>query len=106
MFGLLKRDKSKSIHVNDIDTLIGKIELIDIREPFEYKSGSLKTAKNIPMGNLLNEPAKYLIKEKTYYMFCESGARSAMITRALDKKGFDVINVVGGIGSYVGTKRK
>ena len=106
MFDFLKRDNSKVIHVNDMDNLIGKVELIDIREPYEYKSGTLKTAKNIPMGNLLLSPEKYLIKDKTYYIMCQSGGRSGRATRVLSKQGFDVINVAGGMGSYVGTKKK
>ena len=106
MFDLFKRDDSKVIHVNDMDNLIGKVELIDIREPYEYRTGSLKTAKNIPMGNLLANPEKYLLKEKTYYIMCQSGARSRGATRILSKQEYDIINVAGGIGSYVGTKRK
>ena len=106
MFDFLKKDDSKVIHVNDLDSLIGKIELIDIREPYEYKSGSIRTAKNIPMGNLLSEPEKYLNKQKIYYMMCQSGGRSTRTTKILGKQGFDVINVAGGMGSYVGTKRK
>ena len=106
MFGLFKTDNSKVIHVNDIDSLIGTVELIDIREPYEYKSGSIRTAKNIPMGNLLAEPSKYLLKDKTYYIMCQSGGRSGNATKTLTKQGYDVINVAGGMGSYVGTKRK
>lgn len=106
MFDFLKRDDSKVIHVNDMDNLIGKVELIDIREPYEYKSGSLKTAKNIPMGNLLTSPEKYLVKDKTYYIMCQSGGRSGSTTRALTKQGYNVINVAGGVGSYAGSKRK
>lgn len=106
MFSLFKTDNSKVIHVNDIDNLIGAIELIDIREPYEYKSGSIRTAKNIPMGNLLGEPGKYLRKDKTYYIMCQSGGRSGNATKALTKQGYDVINVAGGMGSYVGSKRK
>lgn len=68
VFEFFKRDNSQVINVNDLDNLIGKIELIDIREPFEYKNGSIKTAKNIPMGNLLESPEKYLTKDKTYYV--------------------------------------
>ncbi len=30
MFDFLKRDDSKVIHVNDIDNLIGNVEIIDI----------------------------------------------------------------------------
>lgn len=106
MFDFLKRDDSKVINVNDMDDLIGKVELIDIREPYEYKSGSLRTAKNIPMGNLLGSPEKYLVKDKTYYIMCQSGGRSGRTTKELTKQGFNVINVAGGMGSYVGAKKK
>jgi rhodanese-related sulfurtransferase len=106
MLNLFKRDPSKVIHVNDMDNLLGKVELIDIREPYEFKAGSLKTAKNIPMGILLTSPEKYLSKDKTYYIMCQSGARSGNTTRTLTKQGFDVINVAGGMGSYVGNRKK
>lgn len=105
MFDFLKRDAGKVINVNDMDDLIGKVELIDIREPYEFKTGSLKTARNIAMSNLLANPEKYIIKDKTYYILCQSGARSGNATRTLTKMGYDVVNIVGGIGSYVGTKR-
>ena len=105
MFDFLKKNTGKVIHVNDLDSLLGTVELIDIREPYEYKSGSIKTAKNIPMGNLLNAPDTYLKKDKTYYIMCQSGGRSSRSCSILTKKGFDVVNVAGGVGSYVGTRR-
>jgi len=106
MFEFLKKENKKIINVNDMDNLIGKVELIDIREQYEYKGGSLKSAKNIPMGELLNDPNKYLNKEKTYYIMCQSGGRSGRTSKLLTKQGFDVINVAGGMGSYVGIKKK
>lgn len=106
MFGFLKKDNDNVIHVNEIDNLIGSVEIIDIREPYEYKGGSIKSAKNIPMGNLINESDKYLNKDKTYYIMCQSGARSGRTCNILSKQGYNVINVSGGMGSYVGTKRK
>lgn len=102
---LFKKDTVKSVHVNDLDNDIGKIELIDIREPYEFAGGSLKTAKNVPMGNLLTNPAHYMTQGKPYYLVCQSGARSARTAGSLAKQGYDVTNVVGGVGSYVGTKR-
>lgn len=104
MLGLRKKVENV-IHINEIDSLIGKAEIIDVRESFEYKSGSIKSAKNIPMGNLLNEPKKYLNTDKTYYLLCQTGARSARACRILAKQGYDVINVSGGVASYVGTRR-
>ncbi len=106
MLDFLKREETKDINVNELDNMIGKIELIDIREPYEVSGGSIKTAKNIPMGNLINSPQKYLIKNKTYYIMCQSGARSSRTVKMLAKQGYDVINVLGGMGSYRGSKRK
>lgn len=105
MFNFFRNDNSKMINVNDLDDLIGEISIIDIREPYEFKGGSLKGAKNIPMNTLLNNPSKYLNKDNTYYIVCLSGARSKMTCKALVQQGFDVINVSGGIGSYVGTNK-
>lgn len=93
------------INVNDMDELIGKVEIIDIREPYETARGMLKTAKNIPMGELMSSPEKYLNKETKYYIICQSGARSGAVVSALSRNGYDVVNVSGGMGSYVGTKR-
>jgi len=106
MFDFLKGNNGKVINVNDIDILIGEIELIDIREDYEYKGGSINSAKNIPMGELLNEPDKYLNKNKEYYIMCQSGGRSSRACNNLTNQGFNVVNVSGGMGSYVGTKRK
>ena len=106
MFGLFNKNSAKVINVNDIDNLIGKIDLIDIREPFEYRGGSIKTAKNIPMGQLLEESNKYLEKNKEYHIVCQSGGRSQRACSKLTGLGFDVVNVAGGVGSYAGSKRK
>ena len=106
MFGLFNKNSGKVINVNDIDNLIGKINLIDIREPYEYRTGSIKSAKNIPMGDLLEEPDKYLEKDKEYHILCQSGGRSARACNKLTGLGFDVVNVAGGVGSYAGSKRK
>lgn len=106
MFSLFTKKTGKVINVNDIDNLIGKINLIDIREPYEYRNGSIKTAKNIPMGELLEEPEKYLHKDIEYHIICQSGRRSQMACNKLTFLGYSVINVSGGVGSYVGSKRK
>ncbi|MEI7884360.1 MAG: rhodanese-like domain-containing protein [Clostridia bacterium] len=106
MFDFLKQEKIATINVNDLESLLGKIDLIDIREPYEYKSGSLRGAKNIPMGEILGDPNKYLQKDKKYYILCQSGGRSGSSCKSLTKQGFNVVNVAGGMGSYVGTKKK
>jgi len=39
MFKLFQRNSANSIDVNDIDEIMDNINLIDIREPYEYKGG-------------------------------------------------------------------
>ncbi len=102
MLDFLKKTEVTSIHVNDIGSLLGRIELFDIREPYEFSSGSIKTAKNIPMDKLLDTPEKFMDKEKEYYIICQSGGRSMAATKALKRAGYNVINVSGGVGAYIG----
>ncbi|MFL0266791.1 rhodanese-like domain-containing protein [Candidatus Clostridium radicumherbarum] len=102
MFSFMQRDSVKSIEVNEIDNLLGKVELIDIREPYEYKAGHLPTAKNIPMDTILSEPEKYLDKVKEYHIICQSGGRSSRACSVLKNKGFNIVNVSGGTGRYTG----
>ena len=106
MFSLFGKKDFKSVNVNDLDNILGKINLIDIREPYEVKTRSLKGSKNIQMNNLLKNPEKYLNKEKEYYIMCQSGMRSSRTSNILSKQGYKIINVSGGIGLYVGTKIK
>lgn len=106
MFNFFNSNKGKVVNVNDLDGLGKGINLIDIRETYEYTGGSIKGAKNIPMMNLLSTPDKYLKKDKEYYIMCQSGGRSTRTCDALTKAGYDVVNVSGGMGAYVGTNRK
>lgn len=105
MLSFLKTTSIDSIYVDGLDSRIGTIELIDVRESYEFKKGSIKTAKNIPMGELLNSPEKYLSKDKKYYIMCQSGGRSCKVTEALANQGYNVVNVVGGMGAYSGKYR-
>jgi rhodanese-related sulfurtransferase len=102
MFRLFSKSSTKSVDVKDIDQLLGKIDLIDIREPNEYRSGHIPTAKNIPMNSILSETEKHLDKQKEYHIICQSGGRSARACGILKEKGYHIINVTGGTGRYSG----
>ena len=90
----------RSVEIDDIDSIIDKINLIDIREPYEYEDYSIKTAKNIPMKLLLAQPEKYLNKDKEYYILCEHAVRSSSACYALDEMGYNVVNVLRGMSEY------
>jgi rhodanese-related sulfurtransferase len=101
MFSTFARNNFKSISVHDLDDILENINLIDIRENYEYRSGHVPTAKNIPMAELLSQPEKYLDKSKEYHIICQSGGRSVRACEDLSLKGYKVVNVFGGTGSYI-----
>lgn len=106
MFSIFKNKSDQGISVNAIEDLIGKVELIDIREYHEFMTGSIRTAKNIPMNQLLSQPAYYLERSKTYYIMCQSGMRSKRAVNELQKLGYQAIDVKGGMGAYKGKHKK
>ena len=106
MFSLFQKNGTTSIHITEIDDILPVINLIDIREPYECIHSSIKGANNIPMGQLMSQPEKYLDRNKKYYIMCQSGGRSSGAVSSLLRQGYDVVNVKGGMGSYFGKNRK
>ena len=95
--------KFETIHVDDLDEIINDIELIDIRETYEYRAGHIKGAKNIPMSELLKDTGNYLKKDKEYHIICQGGSRRKMACDKLAQDGFKVVDVAGGTASYLGS---
>lgn len=89
----------KSININEIKKM-GDINLIDVRETFEYENGSVKGAKNIPMTGLVMNSNNFLNKDEKYYIMCQAGSRSLQVCHELENQGYDVVNLEGGYGMY------
>ena len=94
----------RNINVNELEDIMDKINLIDIREKDEYALKSLKYTKNIPMHELLDNYEDYLNTDEEYYLICESGRRSFITAAELADAGYNVINVTGGTSGYYGKK--
>ncbi|MDT2613631.1 rhodanese-like domain-containing protein [Enterococcus dongliensis] len=71
------------------------LEIIDVREDYEYQMGHIPHAKNFPLSNL-GETMSELDSEKELYLVCQSGARSENASAFLSSQGYNVINVSGG----------
>lgn len=70
--------------------------IIDIRDNNSYNMGHAYNAINIPYEKLLKDPAFYLNKTDTYYIYCSSGFRSKKACEMLRILGYKVVNVVDG----------
>jgi rhodanese-related sulfurtransferase len=75
--------------------------LLDVRTPMEVKMGALPGAQNLDfMGHNFAQKVAALDKSKTYFVYCRSGNRSAQACKLMYQMGFDVRNLLGGIGAY------
>ncbi len=76
------------------------VELVDVREPFEYQICHLEGSKLVPLGQLSARVGD-LEKSKTVVVYCHHGRRSANAVTYLTSAGFpDVRNLKGGIAAW------
>ena len=75
--------------------------IIDIRHNTEYEMGTIPTSINIPSIKLETSPEKYLNKNTTYYIFCNNGNKSKIITEKLNIQGYKTVNIIGGYYNYL-----
>lgn len=76
------------------------LELIDVREPFEYEIARIDGAKLIPLAELPERLAE-LNRDVSTVVHCHTGMRSAKAVDLLQQHGFTfVINLAGGINAW------
>jgi len=76
------------------------LELIDVRETFEYEIARIDGAKLIPLGEIAQR-ADELQRDQPIVVHCHSGQRSAQAVRLLQQRGFaNVYNLEGGIDAW------
>ena len=75
--------------------------IIDIRNENEFLMGTIPTSRNIPAIRLEVSPEKYLHKDQTYYIFCNNGKRSKVLSQKLNIQGYKTVNIIGGYLNYL-----
>ena len=76
--------------------------VLDVRTPAEVKQGKIPGATNMEVtARNFFEDVQKLDKEKTYLVYCRSGARSGQACDYMAGKGFtNVYNLSGGISRW------
>lgn len=72
-----------------------KAQLIDVREPNEFKGGHILGARNIPVTQL-KQRLQEVRPDKPVYLYCQNGTRSARAANILHKKGYKDLNQLQG----------
>lgn len=73
--------------------------IIDVREPNEWSAGHIAGAKHIPLGQLIERQHELDPKRETIVV-CRSGNRSGLACELLTEKGFNVVNMTGGLNAW------
>jgi len=83
-------------------TELKSVVLVDVRTPEEYASGHLDNAMNVNWNDTdFADQFAAISKDKTIYVYCKKGGRSAKARKKLISLGFeDVVDLQGGYDAY------
>ena len=73
--------------------------ILDVRENWEFETAQIKGSVHIPMGQIM-QAYETLDKDKTIACLCHHGVRSMQVGFFLERQGFTVLNVRGGIDAW------
>ena len=73
--------------------------LVDVREGDEWAAGHAPDAVHMPMSSLAAHVDR-LPTDRRVVCVCHVGARSAVVTDALRRAGWDAVNLAGGMNAW------
>lgn len=101
---IFAEDKAKHVKAGEAAKLIaeGKVVIVDVRTPDEFKDGHIKGAKNIDiMAADFEAQLAKLDKTKPVLVHCQAGGRSTRALATFEKLGFtNVIHLDEGFGGW------
>ncbi|GAA0134620.1 rhodanese-like domain-containing protein [Paenibacillus sp. YSY-4.3] len=91
---------SKEISPQELSTRLKTgedVKMLDVREPEEWAAGHIRGAKHIPLGQVLERLNELDAAGEELVVICRSGNRSGLACELLEEKGFNVVNMTGGL---------
>jgi rhodanese-related sulfurtransferase len=86
---------------SDARALVAKgATLLDVRSPEEFGGGHIDGAINIPIQELSGRMDELDDKNHEIVVYCQSGGRSAMAKRLLERDGFTSVHDLGGLAQW------
>jgi len=78
------------------DPLPEGVTVLDVREPVEWHHGRIDGAVHVPLTQVPGR-LEELPRDRQLLVVCKVGGRSAQATAFLREKGFEAINLAGGM---------
>lgn len=71
--------------------------IVDVRTPEEFQQGHVPNAVNVPLSEIIDNPAILLSsKDKSIVLYCRSGYRAGKAAEALQKDGYQNLSHLEG----------
>jgi hydroxyacylglutathione hydrolase/adenylyltransferase/sulfurtransferase len=77
----------------------GAIQLIDVREPYEWEAGRIAGARHVELERVAAQ-APTIDRDRPVVFYCRLGARSGMAANAFRRAGWDAYSMVGGLTEW------
>ena len=89
-------EESKGVYERKDD-----IQIVDVREPYEWEAGRIEGAIHIPLNDLMGgKGIEDLDTAKPVAVVCRSGNRSELASLMLKARGFDAHNMRDGMEGW------
>ena len=97
-----------AFHADDVDVTPervaelrdgGEIQLIDVREPYEWEAGRVEGARHVELERVASQ-APTIDRERPVVFYCRLGARSGMAANAFRRAGYDAYSMDGGLEAW------
>lgn len=89
------------ITVDALKDRLDDVQVVDVREPYEWRTGVIENAMLLPMSEL-EQRVSELDPAREYAIVCASGSRSSLAAATLAERGYRVANLVGGMALWLG----
>ena len=83
--------------VRQVHEHASQVQVLDVREPFEWEAGHIEGAVHVPLNTLLSGDSGGLDPERPVAVVCRTGGRSELAAMMLQARGFDAHNLAGGM---------
>src|SRR5919106_6081113 len=80
---------------------LDQVQLLDVREPFEWNEGRIEGAVHIPLQRLLDGETEGLDPSKPVVIYCRTANRSEVARLMLEARGFEAHVMAGGSEAWV-----
>jgi rhodanese-related sulfurtransferase len=77
-----------------------RLQVIDVREPYEREAGHIADSRHIELVRLTSE-ADSVERDRAVVFYCRMGSRSQMAAQAFRAAGFEAYTMTGGLKRWV-----